>query len=207
MKNAICLIPLLFLSCSLSFKSEGNLLYKSEHEHQRKNTVSILVGASASMNNEKVDFTGVYPDYNTSISLDIWKDEVNRAFDDSRIFSRVEPGFEKSELKACVRVHLNIKRSIAMQIISALTLFIIPYWDRDNVTVIMVIEDMNGKCIASSEKSCKITTVYNVLFVAASIFQIQSLFTSYDAAIYSLSRTCLNDIENQLYKEESMGTQ
>jgi hypothetical protein len=123
--------------------------------------------------------------------VSVWRDQTVRAYRDAGLFSEVRTGSAPADVQAEVTLKERGQTSIALAVITGLTLYLVPSSATSEVTAKTELRDRNGTIVGTFEKSETLTMWQQLFLIVATPFSSPSAVA--EATIYDLSRATISE--------------
>jgi hypothetical protein len=124
--------------------------------------------------------------------LRYWREQAEKAYQDSGLFSGVTTGNPDTDLRAEIEITDSTKRRIGLLYLAGLTLYLLPSKGTDELMVRTTIKGRDGAVIGTYEKTETINNWVQLFLVFAAPFH--SSNSVYEETFYDLNRSTIAEL-------------
>lgn len=123
-------------------------------------------------------------------TIDIWNNNAVKAYTDSALFSQVMNGTGQTDLQAEIEVMDKGEGSMAMAVLTGLTLYVIPSTATDTFTLKTTIRDSRGRVLGQYEKTESVILWQQLFLIFAMPFKFP--VSVVNQTLYDINRATIN---------------
>lgn len=178
--SMIALVALLSACAGIRGNQLGEITGWPPETKNKKSISYVITG--------KIDMNGNVADAQPA-ALNLWKQNVEKAYKESEIFSSVSDGFSDTDIRAEISITDKGRGSMALAFLSGFTFGVIPSYANDEFIVNTTFKDRNGNVLASISKQEDVSQWIQILLLPVTPFAFPT--SQVNGALYDIHRSTL----------------